>query len=350
MNKRNCFITTYDGEWKGPANALKDKKGFEIVQLHAKEYGNFPTRKELLKKEAGYTLKLIGNLRKYNHSGMIICSNYCALILPLLAKIGLLKCDEVLWYGVYLHNPQMFGMVRRFIKFVMPKRKCRIGTFKFKIVVFSKPEIKLYSEAFDMPEDSFIYMPYGEWNPDHTKPETADEGYFFAGGYANRDYVALAELFKGRDWPLIIAASKANTEFVEYVNTHEISQNITVYWDIPVEQFNGLLDKCHAMMLIMKYNTGASGQVLLLHALERSKLVIASYTDVVDEYVQNQADGLVLQDKSPESLEKIMDYISDPTNTEHLAALAQNGYRHYLDNFSYEAISGSLIRKIEEEF
>lgn len=338
---KNIFITTYDREWPGPVGVLKNKLGFEIVQLHGKEYGNFPTRKQLLKKEMDYSWKLFRHLKEYNHSKMIVCSNYCALLLLLLRKLHILKCEQVLWYGVYLHNPKMFGIVRKYIHFALPKKN-----FRFRIVVFSRPEVKLYSDAFDMPESSFIYMPYGEWNPEHKEPETADKGYYFAGGYANRDYVSLAKLFQNKPWPLVIAASKANRDFVEYTQTHTLSKNITVYWDIPETEFNKLLNESHAMMLIMKYNTGASGQVLLLHALEAGKLIVASYTDVVDEYVQNERTGLILTEKTDEALAEVMAYIENPDNKKHLDELAKAGYAHYQSTFSYEAISKYLVDEI----
>lgn len=122
-----------------------------------------------------------------------------------------------------------------------------------------------------------------------------------------------------------------------------------MHWDIPAEEFNRLLRFSHAVILIMKYNTGASGQVVLLTGLEHEKLIIASYTDVVDEYVQNERTGLILQDKSQEALRAVMERVNAPKEQAHMAELARAGWQHYQDTFSYQAIADYLVREIGKE-
>jgi glycosyltransferase involved in cell wall biosynthesis len=347
---RNIFITTYDGEWKGPAEVLRDRLGYEILELHGKEYGNFPTKGELLQKELGNSRNLFRNRRKIDGAGTVICSNYCALVLLLMKKLHLISFERLLWFGVYVHRPKMIEVCRRLIHFALPKEELAAAgkDVRFKVVVFSRPEVELYEKGFALNKDHFLYVPYGEWNPDKKLEDGGDEGYFFSGGYANRDFVALAQLFQNRPWKLVIAASKANTDFVSYCESHELSDNIMVYWDIPAAQFNRLLRFSHAVMLVMKYNTGASGQVVLLTALEHEKLIIASYTDVVDEYVQNERTGLILQDKSPEALETVMERVNDPAEKEHMLQLARAGRQHYENTFSYQAIADYLVREVQQ--
>lgn len=339
----NYFITTFDGEWKGPAESLKEHLGFEIIELHGKEFGNFPTKFLLLKKELHNAGNLLKNFRSYNHANMIICSNYAALILLLLRKLHILKCNKILWFGVYIHRPKMLKIVRKCLKLLMPDK------FPFKIVVFSKPEIELYEKEFGLAAEHFVYVPYGEWNKDKKFLSTCDEGYFFSGGYANRDFVTLAKLFQDKPWKLVIAASRQNTDFVRYVNETAVSDNIKIYWDIPAEQFNEFLRKAHAVIMIMKYNTGASGQIVILTALEYRKLVIASYTDVIDEYIRDGETGIILKDKSIDSLTEIMEALSDPQREAFYKDLAEKGHLHYQNTFSYQAISSYLIDQISRE-
>ena len=339
---KNYFIQTYDNEWVGPAEALRNKLGFELLSLHGKVYPNFPTKRLLLEKEIHNSCNLLKYLKEYNHSNILICSNYAALTLLVLQKLHILKCNILCWYGVYIHRPKMLSLVRKVLRFAMPKNS------KFRIVVFSKPEIKLYAENFGLSEDYFIYVPYGEWNKDKKLLETQDEGYCFSGGYANRDFVTLVERFQNKKEPLVIAASKENTDLVQYVEQHTISDNIKIYWDIPAEEFNKLLRYSHAVIMLMKYNTGASGQIVILTALEYGKLVIASYTDVIDEYVKNNENGLVLQDKSQESVDKAIDIIYSDDKAERCRELAEEGYQHYQKTFSYEAISDYLVRQFRK--
>lgn len=339
----NCFIVTYDGEWKGPVENLKDRLGFKVVELHGKEFGNFPTKFLLLKKELHNIKNLLRNFKNYNHSDMIICSNYATLILLLLRKMHILKCNKILWFGVYIHREKMLKLIRVILKLIMP------AGFPLRIVVFSKPEIALYSEAFRLSADHFIYVPYGEWNKNKQFLETGDEGYLFSGGYANRDFVTLAKLFQDKPWKLVIAASRENTDFVKYVEETKVSDNIRIYWDIPADRFNEFLRKAHAVIMIMKHNTGASGQIVVLTALEYKKLVIASYTDVIDEYIKDEETGIILRDKSTDSLTAVMEKIFDPENAEIYAKMAENGFTHYQKNYSYEAIAAYLVNAVSKE-
>lgn len=228
-------------------------------------------------------------------------------------------------------------MVRKVLHMTMSKHA------ELKIVVFSRPEIKLYADSFGLKENSFIYVPYGEWDRNRKLLETRDEGYCFSGGYANRDFVTLVERFQNRSWPLIVAASRENTDLVQYVEQHTVSNNIKIYWDIPADEFNRLLRCSHTVIMLMKYNTGASGQIVVLTALEYGKLVVASYTDVIDEYVKNDVTGLILQDKSQESLDQAMDIVFSENMAERCRKLAQAGHKYYRDTFSYEAIEAYLV-------
>lgn len=340
---KNIFIRTYDKEWEAPSNVLKEKLNFQIVDLNGKIYGNFPTKKELLIKEAENILHLLRHLSSYNHSNIIICPNYCALSLLALKKLGILKCNKIFWYGVYIHNPQMFKIVRFFLRLLGGKGN------SFKVVVFSKPEINMYSKEFGLSEKQFIYVPYGEWNEHKQFMQPSDKGYYFAGGYANRDFIKIAKLFQNRPWEIIIAASKSNTDFVDYTKSTKLSDNIKVLWDIPLDEFNTYLRECRALVMIMKYNTGASGQIVLLHSLENHKLIIASYTDVIDEYVQNDKTGVVLKEITQQKFDELLQHIENPQSAEHYQRIAENGHQHFLNTFSFPAISAYLVQEIKKE-
>lgn len=339
----NYFITTYDKEWKAVREVLQERLSFKVVELHGKEYGNFPNKRELLGKEAKNAVNLLKARRQFKEANILICSNYCALFLLLMRKLRLIRFNKLFWYGVYIHQPKMMKIIRKVIHLIMP------ADTVFKIVVFSRPEIELYQSNFRLTADHFIYVPYGEWDKDKVLLEAGDEGYFFSGGYANRDFVALAKLFQNHPWKIKIAASRANEDFVKYCQNNELSENIEVLWDIPYEEFNRLLRHAHAVIMLMKYNTGASGQIVIMTALEYSKLVIASYTDVIDEYIKANETGIILTDKSQKAMEEVMTYINDPANAEAISRIREAGHKHFENTFSYKAISEYLVRAIQSE-
>lgn len=220
------------------------------------------------------------------------------------------------------------------------------GGGDFKVIVFSKEEQRLYAKAWDMPINSFVYVPYGEWNDDiKVKTISEDKGYYFSGGYSNRDYVSLIQVFQGRKDHLIIAASKQNIELVDYLNRNVISDNITIKFDISQVDFDELLCNSHGVIFVMKHNTGASGQMVLLNAMKNRKIIFATYTDCINEYVQD-AISAVVADKS-KLYESLVEFLETRDSKEDFyKKYVDAAHEKYLNAFSYEAISNSLVNQI----
>jgi glycosyltransferase involved in cell wall biosynthesis len=337
---KNCFVSTYKGEWIAPATVLRNELGFEIVDLDGKKFPSISSKKILVRKELHNIRNILKHYKEINHSHIVICSNYVALFLLLLQKMHLLKVDTICWYGVYIHSPKMVNLVGNFIKILST------GEEKFKIVVFSKEEVNLYSKAWKISIDSFIYVPYGEWSISmKDSSECKDEGYFFSGGYSNRDYVSLIRLFVDCREKLVIAASKHNIDLVEYVAENEISSNITILFDVDVKKFNELLNKAHCVIFVMKHNTGASGQMVVLNAMKNKKLILSTYTDCLDEYVKDGKEAIVVDKLT--MFELFSDYIEQiGMDGRQYQFLVEAAYKKYKDCFSYEAISDSLVKQI----
>lgn len=337
---RKCFISTYKGEWQNPANVLKKRLGYEIIELKGKNDASISSKFGLLKKETRNIFNIIINFKKINHKKVIICPNYVCLFLAFLQKLHILKAKTICWYGVYVHNPKWIDILGKIVRFITFSEK------SFRILVFSKAEIELYAQKWHMDPKYFIYVPYGDWNDSLSiGKKCMGEGYFFSGGYSNRDYIPLIQIFTGRDEKLIIAASKNNVDLCEWVDRHVLSENISIFYDIESAYFNELLCGSKAVIFAMKHNTGASGQMVILSAMAQHKLIITTYTDVLDEYVQNNKTAIVIdKDDMYEALPNIISKVdADISGYEFLIEAA---YEKYKRVFSYGAISESLVRSI----
>lgn len=334
---KNIFISTYTDEWHSPAMILHERLGFVIVELKGKIYPSISSKRILMKKEINNTINIIRHLKVINDSNIIICSNYVMLFLLFLRKVRVLKCRELIWFGVYIHNPQMIKLVKYTISSFMPKN------FGFRMVVFSKSEIGLYSSKLGLHSSSIIYVPYGDWGKTFINIEAKDKGYYFSGGYSNRDYVTLAKYFWGREEKLVIIASKQNFGFYDWVCKNTLPDNIQVFWDVTKEEFDEKLTNSHAIVLAMRYNTGASAQMVILSAMQNRKLVIATYTDCINEYIQNGKTGIVI-DKLDDGFD-----ISNCIDENQCNNVIEAAYEYYKQHFSYPAIAEQLVTSIREE-
>ena len=78
---------------------------------------------------------------------------------------------------------------------------CRLAT------VWSRKQIRNYSEQFNLPKDLFIFLPYkanhSQWAPRHVPTLS----YIFAGGNGKRDYKTLVEAVRDTDVTVIISAT-----------------------------------------------------------------------------------------------------------------------------------------------
>ncbi len=336
-----CFISTYKGEWKVPANVLKEQLGYEIIELNGKCSPSISSKWVLLKKEIRNVFNVIQVFKRIDHKKVIICPDYVCLFLAFLQKLHILKVETVCWYGMFVHSPKWVDILGRILRFIVPSEK------SFRIIVFSRAEVGLYAKRWDMDPDCFIYVPYGDWNDSLFLGERIEYGgYFFSGGYSNRDYITLIQMFSGRDERLIIAASKHNIDLCAWIDGHTLSKNITVLYDIEKDHSDRLLCGSRAVILVMEHNTGASGQMVILSAMANRKLVITTHTDVLDEYVEDGKTALVIdKEEIGRVLPDIISEIDDDMSA--YKTLADAAYERYRTVFSYEAISGALVRAVK---
>ena len=168
-------------------------------------------------------------------------------------------------------------------------------------------------------------------------------GYYFAGGYTNRDYGSLISAFRNRSEMLIIACAHLNTEIPDSsdgAQYHRAAGHST-----PSLAYVRGAKACIAPL---KHDTGASGQSMILQCLRNGKAVIASDKDAVRPYVIDGKTGYLVRDMK-RMLPNIISRIeADPTLAD---TLGQAGYQHYKENFSRAAIVRSfdqIVREIME--
>lgn len=277
------------------------------------------------------------NRNRLNHSHTIIAISFTALPIKLLIKLGLIKCEQLLWFGFFIHSDKTFRIFRVLLKLLSIKNE--------KIILNSAYEIPLYAEKLGLAEHKLTYIPLGDWKKvdlyDDAYEPGVDEPYYFAGGYTNRDYPGLLEAFRRLPYKLVIVGSYLNKELNDI---SDLPSNIIVKKDIPKEEFESLLAKSKACILPLKNDTGASGHMVLLGYMRNKKATIASDMEAMREYVTHQESALLFKNSRtelPELIEAIEGGQYD------LKKLGENAYQKYQDNFTYPALSARLIAILE---
>jgi glycosyltransferase involved in cell wall biosynthesis len=259
-----------------------------------------------------------------------------AVNITLLLKLGLLpSCRRVYWFGLFIHNPSWL----RFLRY--PFRI--LDSREIDYVLFSDFEKELYSMWLSLSGHRMLYVPYGDLSEQKVSQEARVDGvkeiegggFFFSGGYTNRDYISLIETFKDLPYKLVIVCSRLNTEVDESV----IPPNIKVLRDVPSEFFDAYVRASTACIIPIAHNTGAAGQSCLLRYMKNRKVIIATDTGIVREYITNGVSGILVKDNHASMAMAVR---AVATNGETYGSYADAAFERFVNIFSGEAITRRL--------
>ncbi len=335
---KNIIIRSRRNVFREETKLLVEKYGFTDINNGERSKG-IKSPKEMalfFLEDCWFVLK---NRSRLNRAHTIITISFLALPIKLLIKLRLIKCEQLLWFGFFIHSEKAFRIFRVLLKLLSIKNE--------KIILNSAYEIPMYANKLGLARHKLTYIPLGDWKQvdlyDEKYEPGVDEPYYFAGGYTNRNYPGLIEAFRQLPYKLIIVGSHLNKELD---SPSELPANIIVKKDIPKEEFESLLAKSKACILPLKSDTGASGHMVLLGYMRNKKAIIASDMEAMREYVTHEASALLFKDFQTE-LPNLIRAIEEKKHD--LKQLGENAYQQYQDNFTYPALSARLIEILKED-
>ncbi len=333
---KNIILRSRQNAFREETKLLVEKYGFIDINNGERSKG-LKSPKEMLLfflEDCWFVFK---NRSKLNYAHTIIAISFTALPIKLLIKLGLIKCQQLLWFGFFIHSDKAFRVFRVVLKLLSIKNE--------KIVLNSAYEIPLYVQKLGLDRHKLTHIPLGDWKKvdlyDEKYEPGVDEPYYFAGGYTNRDYLNLIDAFRQVPNKLIIVCSHLNKELNDI---DQLPPNIIIKKDIPKEEFESLLAKSKTCILPLKNDTGASGHMVLLGYMRNKKAIIASDMEAMREYLTHQESALLFKNYRTE-LPKLIETIEEGKYD--LEALGESAYRKYQDNFTYPALSARLIAILE---
>ncbi len=318
MKNMSLIITKYESGWIEYITSL-DKADFELY-TRKKSKSSIMGKFRNLTESFEFLVYLLKNRKKINdYQSLILVGNNYAIVGLVLNKLQILKNKKIVWWGFYLHSTPMMHFYKAF--------KYLVESKKTVYVLFSEFEQNLYKNVFSK-KVTIMSLPYGSWN-DSIIEQNEQLDYYFAGGYSNRDYLPLIEAFKGSKYKLIIIASKLN----KYLDGISVPANIELLKDVSKEVFHQKMTHARGVIIPLKNNLGASGQMVMLNALARKKVVIINNNDIMKEYIIDKESGLVV-DNIERDLMGVIDALEE--NPEYKKRLEEMGFKRYIECFSKE--------------
>jgi len=326
-SRKNIFSTQTE--------RLKRKYYFEDLN-HGKPSKSLKTPYEYLLFFLHETWFVIRNISKLNRDIIIVCG-VLALPIKLLLKLKLVRCKHFLWFGFFIHSDNAFKLFKILLKLLKLKNE--------KIIVNSHTDIKIYSQRLNVDINTLTYIPMGNWSSVNFNIDEKDfhqEDYYFAGGYTNRDYKSLIEIFNDRSEKLIIVGSKLNRDLRKI----DIPQsNIKILKDIDKNQFELLLANAKVCILPLKNNrAGACGHMVLLAYMRRKKTIICPNLQSMREYLTENESGL-FYNNIRRDLPNIISNIEE--GKYNLESLGIRAYKDYEENFTYPTLAIKLDKILD---
>jgi glycosyltransferase involved in cell wall biosynthesis len=316
---------------------------FSNLLINSFGFVDFPLTKrgEKIKSKFKYLLdlfedsfRLFCNHRRIKKYDEFFCISWAAIPILWMILLKIIKPKKFFWFGFFIHSSRYL----LFFKYIF----LIINRIDFQLVVFTEYEIELYQRSLNIDSKKILYLPYGDWDCNYHLIKTELEGdYYFAGGYSNRDYKTIIDVFNKNGKKLIIACSRLNKEVFKVI----VNNNIDVFIDISSSEFEGLVKGAKTCILFLKQETGASGQSVLLRYMRNGKAIIANNSKLILEYVDNNCAFIL--NKSHVQLYNLVDEIDEKPDL--LNIIGNRAYEKYQNKFSYEACKKRLIEVLNDD-
>ncbi|HVH82321.1 MAG TPA: glycosyltransferase [Stellaceae bacterium] len=312
---------------------IADKFDFEVLELSDYEIHRALSKWVHLRGLVRQSFDLMRSLGRLRRCRVVIAIGPISYLIKLLHRLGLVRYETSFCLGWHVRSPRWYPFFRAL---------SRLDGDGDNYIVFSEFEIALYEAELGIAKQRMHFLPYGDWSgtPEETAPPKVEGDYYFAGGYSNRDYLALIAAFRAIPARLVIVCSALNTEIVDA----ELPPNITIVRDVPGNVFDEYVRGAKACIIPLKNDAGASGQSVMLRLMKNRKAVIATDFGGVRGYVIDGESGRLVKDMEHELPAIIAAIERDPETARAWGAAA---YQRYRRHFTFEAGGAALGRILE---
>lgn len=320
---------------------LVDQHGFEDLCRLPVDPGS-KSKLAHLQDLAGDMIYALRNLPRLRGAREIVSTGPMAAAVACLLKLGLLPhCRHVWWLGLFIHSPRWLRLLRPGFRLLDSRR--------MRYLLFSEFEKALYVRSLGFDLDRLLHVPYGDMSPQQSAPDekvtrqlaAARETFFFSGGATSRDYPALIQVFRQMPYKLVIICGSLNTD----VPTSGLPTNITILRNVPFSNFEAYAQASLACVVPIAYDTGAAGQSVLLSHMQQRKIIIATNTGIIREYLQDGVSGWLVENNRAALAAAVQQVATHPGDYHHYGDAA---YARFQACFSRQAIARRLDELVRQ--
>lgn len=314
---RDLVIITLYKEWNDSYKIIgKERENVKFMSVLACE-NKFPNKIDVIKDNLRafyfYLRKFVFFKDKLvlchgGHWGLLMCLR----IFPFFGGDNF----HVFLYNFYIHSLGNNLIIRKILCFLLSvPQKCTLivqSAFEVEYYKCLKPEldVRIVGYCSDISEYKDAVL----------------KDYIFTGGYTNRGYQLMINLaLEIPKQKFVFVASRLNSE----LQVAKIPDNVKVYYDVDTTVFEKFLAEAKLVIIPLKENVGASGQMLCLQAMRNRKVIIYANVSSINYYFEKNA-GIPYELGSLDSLVKKVIYA-----LKNMDLLQPMGEKAYDNSLSY---------------
>lgn len=251
---------------------------------------------------------------KNRNTTLLICADnhYSALLVArLLHIVG--RDVRVYLINFYLHEMGKYAAVKTIMRLLLSRKVAMLVQAPDEVTYFRNlhAHMDIAVAPFALSEDAIPHI---------SAEEISLGDYVFAGGRSNRDHQTVINVADRLPHiPFVVAASK------RYAIRECLPKNVRLVEDVPSNKFHTLLAGSRCVVLSLKKNTGSSGQMVALAAMQYGKLVLYSDMPTISQYFEDGKTGVAFRSADRDDLvEKLSKYFSDLTSCEEIGRAAMH--------------------------
>jgi glycosyltransferase involved in cell wall biosynthesis len=241
-------------------------------------------------------LRLTCSRGMYGKNQLIVCEN-CHVSVLLFGKwLRILGIPQRIYLlNFYLHDMGKAAIVKTILAFLLRQD---VG-----IMAYSASDRDYFKKL--SPTADVRFTPWcGEDGFDAGDLPIKDGDYIFAGGYANRDYnffIRCAAAFPKQRF--MIVCSKRNRI------AGGPPENVEIFNDISPQEFHARMAASKAIVIPLKNDVGASGQMVAVAAMKLGKAILYPDFNGVAHYFEDKVSGLQYKAGNIDSLKNAISFV-----------------------------------------
>lgn len=207
------------------------------------------------------------------------------------------------------------------------------------VTVYCKAEISNYSNAYEIPPEKFIWLPYCSALDENKSPHNGKEEYILTGGLNDRDYPTLFSAIRDLPIQFRLVAHK------ESLKNYNVPSNVELIGILSKADYYQEISKAKAIVLSVdttSHNASLryAGITAYVSSMRMRKCVIVNDPIGASSYITNGKHGLLPPPNEPEALRETILQVWEDNNLRKI--LANNAYERSHKEFGYHRYFSDL--------